>query len=87
METRENVMWCDFCDKWTKGNEINYKMLYSNNVLCAWKCPIAHFFGWHPNLLYLYIYMVFDGLQNGNLVLSLITCFDKEEHYTMVVKA
>jgi hypothetical protein len=31
--------------------------------------------------------MVFDGLQNGNLVLSLITCFDKEEHYTMVVKA
>jgi hypothetical protein len=35
----------------------------------------------------LYIFMIFDGLQNGNLVSFLITCFGKEENHTMVVKA
>jgi hypothetical protein len=80
-------MWCDFCDKWTKGNEINYKMLYSNNVLLHISLGDILTYYNVCFIVFLYIFMIFDGLQNGNLVLSLITCFGKEEHYTMVVKA
>ncbi len=35
----------------------------------------------------LYIFVIFDELQNGILVSFLITCCGKEEHYIMVVNA
>jgi len=37
-------------------------------------------------LVSLYIFMIFDELQNGIFVSFLITCCGKEEHYTMVVE-